>query len=114
MDLLTATLPLYEAKRWIKFLGGTFVGFSIFYALTIVGLLIAWLFLWLGVLLWQAGSQIDTAFAKAEEFPIPIAFQKLRRFFVIAGVTTLIYLTAIAAALVLWGATVFGFVFESM
>lgn len=44
MDLRTITRPLYEAKTWIKFLGGALVGIGVFYALTIVGLVIAWLF----------------------------------------------------------------------
>lgn len=103
MDLRAVTLPLYEAKKWIKFIGGALVGIGIFYALTIVGLLVAWLFLWLGALLWQAGSQIDSAFSQDEEVLLSVAFQKLRRFFVVAGIAMLVYLIVIAVGLVVGG-----------
>lgn len=91
MDLRTVTLPLNDAKPWIKFLGGVLFAVGVIYALTIVGLLVAWLFLWLGALLWQAGREIDRAFPQGDEVPLAIAFQKLRRFFVVAGVATLVY-----------------------
>ncbi len=100
MDLRTVTLPLYEAKRWMKFLGGALVGIGVFYALTIVGLLIAWLFLWLGMLLRQASSQIDSAFPQGEEVPLSIAFEKLRRFFVVSGIAMLVYLIGLALSIV--------------
>lgn len=103
MDLRTVTLPLYEAKRSMKFLGGALVGIGVFYALTIVGLLIAWLFLWLGALLWQAGSQIDSAFPQGDEVPLSIAFEKLRRFFVISGIAMLVYLVVAVLGIVVAG-----------
>ena len=103
MDLRTVTLPLYEAKRWMKFLGGALVGIGVFYALTIVGLLIAWLFLWLGMLLWQAASQIDRAFPQGEEVPLSIAFEKLRRFFVVSGISMLVYLVVVVLSIVAAG-----------
>ena len=103
MDLRTIALPLYEAKPWIKFLGGVLVGVGVVYAVTIVGLLFAWLFVWLGVLLWQAGSEIDRAFRQGEEVPLSIAFGKLRRFFVVAGIATLVYLVVMALGLAVVG-----------
>ena len=103
MDLRTITRPLYEAKTWIKFLGGALVGIGVFYALTIVGLIIAWLFLWLGALLWQAGSQIDRAFSQDDELLLAGAFQKLQRFFVVGGGAMLIYLIVVAVMLVIGG-----------
>ena len=104
MDLHTVALPLYEAKGWMKFLGAALVGIGVFYALTIVGLVIAWLFLWLGALLWQAGSQVDSAFAQGEEIPLAVTFQKLRRFFVVAGIAMLVYLIVAVLVLVAAGA----------
>ena len=106
MDLRTITLPLYEAKRWIKFLGGVLFALGVAYALTIVGLVVAWLLLWLGVLLWQAGAELDRAFpaapggAEAEEVLLAMAFVKLRRFFVVAGIATLVYLVVMAVGAV--------------
>ena len=106
MDLHTIALPLYEAQRWIKFLGGVLFALGVAYALTIVGLVVAWLLLWLGVLLWQAGAELDRAFpgvpggAEGEEAPLAMAFVKLRRFFVVAGIATLVYLVVMAVGAV--------------
>ena len=102
MDLRTVALPLYEAKGWIKLLGGTLVALGILYALSILGLPIAWLFLWLGILLWQAAGQIDSAFSQGPEIPLSVAFQKLRRFFMIASAGLLVYAILVTVALVLW------------
>lgn len=106
MDLRTIALPLYGAKRWIKFLGGVLFALGVAYALTIVGLVVAWVLLWLGVLLWQAGTELDRASpgapggAEAEEVPLAIAIQKLRRFFVVGGIATLVYLVVMAVGAV--------------
>ena len=100
MDLHTIALPLYEAKRWIKFLGGVLFALGVAYALTIVGLVVAWVLLWLGVLLWQAGTELDRAFPGGQEVPLAIALQKLRRFFVVAGIATLVYLVVMAVGAV--------------
>ena len=103
MDLRTIALPLYQARRWIKFLGGVLVGAGVVYAVTVVGLLFAWLFVWLGVLLWQAGSEIDRAFPEGEEVALAVAFGKLRRFFVVWGIATLVYLVVLALGLAVVG-----------
>ena len=103
MDLRTVTLPLYEAKKWMKLLGGALVGIGILNALTIVGLFIAWLFLWLGMLLWQAASQIDSAFPQGKEIPLSIAFEKLRRFFVVSGIAVLVHLIVVVLVVVTAG-----------
>ena len=102
MDLRTVALPLYEAKGWIKLLGGALVALGILYALSIFGLPIAWLFLWLGVLLLRAARQIDGAFSQGQDIPLSVAFQKLRRFFMIASVGMLVYVILVAVVLVVW------------
>ena len=48
---LKQVAPLYEARGWMKFLGIVMVIAGIFTAITIVGIIIAWLPIWLGVLL---------------------------------------------------------------
>jgi hypothetical protein len=50
------SVPLFQAKGWLKFLGILSIIGGVFQALTIVGIIYAWIPIWSGVLLHQAGS----------------------------------------------------------
>lgn len=106
MDLKLVALPLYEARAWMKLLGVVMVITGILTALTVVGIIIAWLPIWLGVLLFQAAERIERAFAIADEMLLREALAKLKTFFVIQGVLLLVYL-AVAVGSVLLGSFAF-------
>ena len=72
-------------------------------AITIVGIIIAWLPIWLGVLLFQAAGRIDTAFATEDEMSLRESLAKLKTFFVIQGVLLLIYIAIAVGAILLGG-----------
>ena len=55
-------------------------------ALSIVGILIAWLPIWLGVLLVQAGGKADEAQVKQNPNELIVMMDKLRLYFMIQGV----------------------------
>ena len=97
--------PLYQAKGWIKFIGVVLLVTGIMYAITTVGLIVARLPIWLGVLLIQVSRRINEAYLTAEDQSLMDALWKLKTFFKVSGVATLIYLIllAIAAALGLAG-----------
>ena len=94
MDLRLVALPLYEARGWMKLLGVVMVFTGILTALFIVGILIAWLPIWLGVVLFQAAGRIDSAFTTENEALLRESLAKLKTYFVIQGVLLLIYLIA--------------------
>ncbi|MDE0659309.1 MAG: hypothetical protein F4029_02500 [Gammaproteobacteria bacterium] len=98
MDLKLVALPLYEARGWMKLLGVVLVITGILTALSIVGLIIAWLPIWLGVLLFQAAGRIELAFATDDEMSLRESLAKLKTFFVIQGVLLLIYLAVVVGA----------------
>lgn len=83
-------LPLYGAKGWLKFLGILFIVYGVMTALSIVGLLIAWLPIWMGVLLYQTAGALEAAVHAGDEEALMRAMGKLRTYFVIMGVLTLI------------------------
>ena len=103
MDLRLLALPLYEARGWMKLLGVVMVIAGVLTALTIVGLIVAWLPIWLGVLLFQAAGRIEVAFATADEMSLRESLAKLKTFFVIQGVLLLIYLAVAVGAVLLGG-----------
>lgn len=84
--------PLQSAKGWLTFLGIVSILYGIFTALSIVGILIAWLPIWLGVLLLQAGSALDAARTSGDPAAMIRAMGKLKTYFIIWGVITLISL----------------------
>ena len=55
------SLPLFSSKGWIKFLGILMIIYGVIAAMTIVGIIFAWLPIWLGVLLNQTANRIEQA-----------------------------------------------------
>lgn len=108
MDLKLVALPLYEARGWMKLLGVVMVITGILTALSIVGIIIAWLPIWLGVVLFQAASRIDSAFVTQDEALLRESLAKLKTYFVIQGVLLLIYLAIVVAFVLLGGLATLG------
>ncbi len=84
-----AAAPLASAGLYIRILGALHVLVGAFYAITIVGLLVAWLPLWLGVLLFQAAGHAEIAARSGSEADLTAANHKLKLFFMIIGICTL-------------------------
>jgi hypothetical protein len=89
------SMPLASGSGWMKFLGIMFIISGILAAITIAGIIVAWLPIWIGVLLLQASSAIERANVGGEEADFRMALSKLRTYFVILGVLMLIYLAMI-------------------
>ncbi len=87
----------------MKFLGVVMLITGILTALTIYGIIIAWLPMWLGGLLFQAARRIDTAFATDDEVLLRESLAKLKTYFVIQGVLLLIYLAIVVGVVLLGG-----------
>ncbi|MYD97587.1 MAG: hypothetical protein F4X98_09405 [Gammaproteobacteria bacterium] len=92
MEMKDVALPLYQAKGWIRFLGVMMIIVGALYAVTIIGLLFAWLPIWLGVLLFQASSRIEYAYEGGGAVSFMESLQKLKTYFIINGVVVLISL----------------------
>ena len=92
------SMPIYQARGWLKFLG----------VMTIIGgipsifVLIGILQIWIGVLLFQAGSSLDSAGQFGDKFAFLRSLSSIKTYFVIQGVLTLIgILVAISALCIL-------------
>jgi hypothetical protein len=82
--------PIYQARGWLKFLGVLSIIGGIFQALSVVGIIVAWLPIWMGVLMFQAGSSIDTAGQLGDKFAFLSSLGSLKTYFVLQGILTLI------------------------
>jgi len=87
--------PLAEAKGWMKLVAVVTIGEGVLVALTIVGIVVAWLPIWVGVLLWQAAGSAELSAQSGDEAEATRAISRLRTLFTVAGVMVLI-------SLVLW------------
>jgi hypothetical protein len=82
--------PIYQARGWLKFLGVLSIIGGIGQALSIVGILVAWLPIWMGVLMFQAGSSIDSASLFGDKFAFLRSLGNLKTYFVLQGILVLI------------------------
>ena len=77
------------SSGWIKFLGVLSVIQGIFLIFTIWGILVCWLPIWIGVILYRAAGDADMATrgapARLEGF-----LQRINRYFLIQGIMTLL------------------------
>ena len=82
--------PLHQSKGWLKLLGILSVLSGILAVFTIVGILVAWLPIWLGILLYQSADLVDRAYATGDERQLIASLSKLKTYFTIYGVMALI------------------------
>jgi hypothetical protein len=104
------SMPLAAGKGWMKFLGIMFIIQGVFTALSIVGILIAWLPIWLGILLNQSATSIERAQMSGDEAAMRMSLDKLRTFFAIQGVLMLIGIIMAIIGVIFWGAMLFAMI----
>jgi hypothetical protein len=77
------------SATWMKLLGVLLIIDGIFMIITIVGILICWLPIWLGVILFKAAGDAEAAQGGASQMLLGYV-QKINRFFLISGILALI------------------------
>lgn len=80
------SLPIYQCKGWLKLIGILSILSGILTAATLVGIIIAWLPVWTGVLLLQAASAIERSQYSGEKEILYRSLSKLKIYFIITGV----------------------------
>jgi hypothetical protein len=101
------SLPLYEVKGWIKFLGIFNIVQGGLTALTIVGIIFAWLPIWTGILLYQLAQRIENARYSGDQGQFFDGMQKIKTIVIIYSVLTLLGIAAMIFVFVVWGAIFF-------
>jgi hypothetical protein len=77
-------------KGWLKFLGILMIISGALQALSIVGIIVAWLPIWLGVILNQAGSRAGEYVLKHDAASLAALTSKLKTYFVVMGVMVIV------------------------
>lgn len=84
------SLPLYQSRGWMKLIGVLMILYGALVALSIIGIIIAWLPIWMGILLFQCASAAETAQINEDPEELLSALKRLKTYFTIMGVLTLI------------------------
>ena len=95
--------PLASGRGWMKFLGILSIVSGALGALSIVGIIWAWLPIWLGVLLFQAASGVEQAAISGDSTSFVIAQNRLKLYFVINGVTIIVAFALVVLFLIFGG-----------
>jgi hypothetical protein len=91
---------------WLKFLGILTIFFGVLSAITIIGIVFAWIPIWLGVLLIQAGARASNAQISNNPKELVIMLDKLRLYFVIQGIMLIITLGMAILGIISFGASI--------
>jgi hypothetical protein len=90
-DLLREVgFPIYQGRGWMKFLGIMSIIQGVIAAFTLVGIFVAWLPIWVGIVLYQSATRMERAYATGDKSGFYESMSKLKLYFMIQGITTLL------------------------
>jgi hypothetical protein len=89
-DVRDISLPIYQCKGWMKFLAILSILDGVVCVFTLIGIIIAWLPIWVGILLWQSASSIERAAEAGDKASLVASLSKLKTYFAIQGIITLL------------------------
>lgn len=92
--------PLHRARGWLQFLAVASILSGVISALTIVGILYAWLPIWMGVLLFRTSERIEQARERGDREAFANGLDQLRTYFLVQGVIMLVGLAFTAIVMV--------------
>jgi low temperature requirement protein LtrA len=81
---------LSRASGWMKAMGILSIVGGILSAITIVGIIYAWLPIWMGVIVYQAGKSAQMASTNKDETKLMEVVSKIRLFFVISVIVSIV------------------------
>jgi low temperature requirement protein LtrA len=100
---------LSRASGWMKAMGILSIVGGILSAITIVGIIYAWLPIWMGVIVYQAGKSAQMASTNKDETKLMEVVSKIRLFFLISVIVGIV-----AYAIVITVGIIYLFVLFSM
>jgi hypothetical protein len=81
-----------EMAGWLKFIGVFYIIVGALSAISIAGIIIAWIPIWMGVLLFQSGSSAITAQGGQRIDELANVVKRLKTYFIINGVLVIIFI----------------------
>jgi hypothetical protein len=99
--------PLFGAKGWMKFLGVLMIIYAILMTVMTlgIGLIIAWLPFWIGLLLFKAAGSVELAATSGSKQALIETMTRLKTYFTIYGILALIGIVVAVIAMIVFGTT---------
>ncbi len=92
--------PLYRARDWLRLMGVLMIIAGALYALSLVGIVIAWLPIWMGVLLFKTAASVEQAHQRGEPRALAESQDKLRTYFTIQAVLAIVSVVLAGIAMI--------------
>ena len=91
MDVQRLLASLIENVIWVKILAVFFIVYGVLQCLSIVGLLVGWLPIWLGVLLLSSAKLLDLVGEGGNSEHAVESIEKISLYFKISGIVVLVF-----------------------
>jgi len=98
--------PLFEARTWMQFSGIVLILMGAACALTMWGIIICWIPIWLGVLLIKSASGMEAAHTASDPDSLLQALSRLKTGFIILGILMALELLGAVIGLFVMGGLV--------
>jgi len=97
--------PLFAAKRWMKLVGILLIVQGILSVFSLLGILFAWLPIWMGWLLLKSSKDVELAEQRGDKAALMHGMNQLKTFFTINGIITLAMLILFTVLMLVFGGT---------
>jgi len=105
--------PFFFLRGWLKFIGIALIISGVISALTLIGIIFAWIPIWMGVTLFSASNKIEMAYHTGDKFLLMEAISKLKTYFTIQGILLILGLATSLISLLFFG-SIFAMFFDNI
>lgn len=84
------TLPLFTVKGWMRFLGVLLIACGVIAAVTVFGIIFAWLPIWMGIIMLKAATAVETAYSSGDKNQLLDSLSQIKTFITIYAITVLV------------------------
>jgi Na+-transporting methylmalonyl-CoA/oxaloacetate decarboxylase gamma subunit len=94
LDIKRLVYPLYQSLLWIRVFAACLILYGALITVTGVGVLIAWLPMWIGVMLFLASKSIVNAYNENDEEAFVQTISRLKTIFITLGLSSVALIIA--------------------
>lgn len=94
LDIKRLVYPLYQSLPWIRVFAACLILYGALITVTGVGVLIAWLPMWIGVMLFLASKSIVNAYNENDEEAFVQTISRLKTIFITLGLSSVALIIA--------------------
>ena len=101
MDVQMLLASLIKNSGWMKFLGVFLIVYGVIVCISVIGIVIGWIPIWLGVLLCSSADRLAAVNERDSAEDAVESIEKLSLFFKISGIVTLVYVGILVIGIVI-------------